>query len=67
MLVERRPHAAAQLSDLSAADSLRLRRRHGRAAYLLALFAGRRSKRLAVSQPAGQAQVKRINAGTLPS
>ena len=67
MPVERRPHAAAPLSDLSAADSLRLRRRYGRAAYLLALFTGRRNKQFAVPQPVDLPQARRVNAGTLPS
>jgi hypothetical protein len=67
MPIERRTQFAAPLSDLSAADSLRLRRRHGRAAYLLALLTGRRNKQLAVPQPVAQPQARRINAGTLPS
>ena len=49
MLVERRPNAAAPLCDLSVPESLRLRRRHGRGAYLVALFTERRSKRAATT------------------
>jgi hypothetical protein len=67
MLIECRPHTAAPLSDLSAADSLRLRRRYGRAAYLLALLSGRRNKQLAAPQPVDQPQARCVNAGTLPS
>jgi hypothetical protein len=63
MLVESRPPAATPLGDLNVADSLRLRRQHGRATYLVALVAGRRRKR----QTAGQARAGRINARTLPS
>lgn len=41
MTVEQRPRAATPLCDLGVAASLRQRRRHGRAAYLIALFARR--------------------------
>ncbi|MFN8536123.1 MAG: hypothetical protein U0232_01430 [Thermomicrobiales bacterium] len=66
MLVERRPNAAAPLCNLSATDSLRLRRRHGRAAYLVALFTERRSKRVA-TEPARAGRTPAQAARTLPS
>ena len=67
MLIARRPHVAAPLCDLSVTESLRLRRGHGRAAYLFALFTERRIKHSAAPQPAEQTQARRSDARTLPS
>jgi hypothetical protein len=63
MLVERRQPAAAPIRGLSPTASLRLRRRHGRAAYLLALLTDRRH-----TAPAGHGQAAHTQAArTLPS
>jgi hypothetical protein len=64
MLAERRTHAAAPLRDLSVPESLRLRRRRGRAIYLLALLTDRRGKQ---SAPSATERVTAQAAHTLPS
>jgi hypothetical protein len=70
MLIARRQHAAAPLCDLNLTESLRLRRRHGRTAYLLALLTERRGKRDDAARFGAQAHPERATAQaarTLPS
>ena len=66
MLAERRLQATAPLCDLGLTDSLRLRRRHGRATYLVALFTERLSKHAAATRPARAGRSTQA-ARTLPS
>jgi hypothetical protein len=56
MMVERRPRAAAPLCDLGLVASLRQRRRHGRFAYLIALFSGREATRAVPATATVEAQ-----------
>lgn len=67
MFVERRSREIMPLCDRSATESLRLRRRHGRASYLLALFTERRGKQPTAPQSAGQFQAGRTGARALSS
>ena len=61
MLVERRPRAATPLCDLNITESLRLRRRQGRATYLVALFTERRGKQPPVPAPIEPGRADRAN------
>ena len=56
MLAQRRAPMSAPLCDLRVTDSLRLRRRQGRASYLIALFTERRAKSVTQPAPSGQEQ-----------
>jgi hypothetical protein len=67
MLDERRPRAATPLCDLSVIEALRLRRRQGRAAYLIALFTERRGTQLAASRSAEQGRAERANSSATRS
>ena len=59
MVAERRPVAATPLCNLSVTESLRLRRRQGRASYLVDLFTERRARGAATTQMAEERPAER--------